>query len=70
MCCRDGNGWSYDYCRRQWSLVDAEHLRYKYLNAWDGALQGLDSQHNFLSSTHQLVSYADDAEQASSLACR
>ncbi|EIE25420.1 starch branching enzyme [Coccomyxa subellipsoidea C-169] len=60
---RDGNGWSYDYCRRQWSLVDAEHLRYKYLNAWDGALQGLDSQHNFLSSTHQLVSYADDAEQ-------
>ena len=26
---REGNDWSYHYCRRQWSLVDADHLRYK-----------------------------------------
>ncbi|KAF5189125.1 1,4-alpha-glucan-branching enzyme, partial [Thalictrum thalictroides] len=26
---REGNGWSYEKCRRQWSLVDADHLRYK-----------------------------------------
>ncbi|MBR3908849.1 MAG: 1,4-alpha-glucan-branching enzyme, partial [Clostridia bacterium] len=25
---REGNGWSYHYCRRQWSLVDNENLRY------------------------------------------
>ena len=24
---RAGNNWSHHYCRRQWSLVDAEHLR-------------------------------------------
>lgn len=65
-CFREGNGWSYQYCRRQWSLVDAEHLRYKFLNAWDAALQALDSHHAFLSSTHQIVSYASDSEQASS----
>ncbi len=63
--CREGNGWSYNYCRRQWSLVDAEHLRYRFLNAWDAALQALDSEHSFLSSDHQIVSYANDSEQAS-----
>lgn len=26
---REGNEWSYQYCRRQWSLVDTDHLRYK-----------------------------------------
>ncbi|RWW75206.1 hypothetical protein BHE74_00016786 [Ensete ventricosum] len=26
---REGNGWSYDKCRRQWNLVDTDHLRYK-----------------------------------------
>lgn len=46
--------------------MDAEYLRYKFLNAWDAALQALDSHHAFLSSTHQIVSYADDSEQASS----
>lgn len=28
---RDGNQWSHHYCRRQWSLADTEHLRYKCL---------------------------------------
>ncbi len=32
---REGNGWSYHYCRRQWSLADAENLKYKYLNAFE-----------------------------------
>ena len=26
---REGNNWSYHYCRRQWSLADKDHLRYK-----------------------------------------
>ena len=34
---REGNGWSYHYCRRQWSLADREDLKYKYLNAFDKA---------------------------------
>jgi len=32
---REGNGWSYKYARRQWSLVDRQDLKYQYLNNWD-----------------------------------
>lgn len=32
---REGNGWSYHYCRRQWNLVDNTDLRYGELNAFD-----------------------------------
>ncbi len=35
---REGNGWSYHYCRRQWSLADHPGLRYGQLNAFDGAM--------------------------------
>jgi 1,4-alpha-glucan branching enzyme len=32
---REGNGWSYHYCRRQWSLVDNTDLKYQYLNRFE-----------------------------------
>ena len=32
---REGNGWSYQYCRRQWSLVENGYLKYGQLNAFD-----------------------------------
>ncbi len=32
---REGNGWSYRYARRQWSLSDADYLRYGCLRAFD-----------------------------------
>jgi 1,4-alpha-glucan branching enzyme len=32
---REGNGWSFHYCRRQWSLPDNQELKYQYLNAFD-----------------------------------
>ncbi len=32
---REGNGWSYHYCRRQWSLADNPDLKYQYLNAFE-----------------------------------
>ena len=35
---REGNGWSYHYCRRQWSLADNPFLRYKYLHAFEVAM--------------------------------
>ena len=38
---REGNGWSYHYCRRQWSLVDRDDLRYCQLNAFDIAMLSL-----------------------------
>lgn len=35
---REGNLWSYQYARRQWSLVDNPELRYEQLNAFDKAM--------------------------------
>ena len=38
---REGNGWSYHYCRRQWSLADNKELRYGGLEAFDKAMLAL-----------------------------
>ncbi len=35
---REGNAWSYHYCRRQWSLVDNNDLRYSQLGEFDRAM--------------------------------
>ena len=35
---REGNGWSFKHCRRQWSLADADYLRYYDLNEFDKAM--------------------------------
>ena len=38
---REGNGWSFHYCRRQWSLTDNKDLRYEGLNEFDRAMIAL-----------------------------
>lgn len=48
---REGNGWSYHYCRRQWSLVDNKDLRYCYLNDFDKAMISLFRKERLLSKT-------------------
>jgi len=35
---REGNGWSYRYCRRQWSLAEDPRLRYISLNRFEMAM--------------------------------
>ncbi|HUO06893.1 MAG TPA: alpha-amylase family glycosyl hydrolase [Phycisphaerae bacterium] len=45
---REGNGWSYHHARRQWSLIDKDHLRYVGLNNFDRAMQVLDERFNLL----------------------
>jgi 1,4-alpha-glucan branching enzyme len=47
---REGNGWSYHYCRRQWSLADDPNLRYAGLLAFDRAMLSLDEGGRLLSS--------------------
>lgn len=32
---REGNGWSFHYCRRQWSLKNNGFLKYQWLNEFD-----------------------------------
>ncbi len=45
---REGNDWSYHYCRRQWSLVDDSTLRYMGLNEFDKAMIALLKNENLL----------------------
>ncbi|MDP5171803.1 MAG: alpha amylase C-terminal domain-containing protein [Bacteroidia bacterium] len=45
---REGNGWSYKYARRQWSLVDKPELKYHYLNDFDKAMVELITEKNIL----------------------
>jgi 1,4-alpha-glucan branching enzyme len=47
---REGNGWSYKYCRRQWSLVDNPDLKYQYLNAFDKEMIKVIKQHKVMTS--------------------
>ncbi len=45
---REGNDNSYHYARRQWSLIEQDHLRYHGLNDFDRAIQQLDAEHRLL----------------------
>ncbi|MCU0428954.1 MAG: alpha amylase C-terminal domain-containing protein [Cytophagaceae bacterium] len=45
---REGNGWSYKYARRQWSLVDDSRLKYQFLSNFDKAML------NFVKDQHIL----------------
>ncbi|KAJ8485537.1 hypothetical protein OPV22_018022 [Ensete ventricosum] len=60
---REGNGWSYDKCRRQWNLVDTDHLRYKHMNAFDRAMNLLDDRFHFLASEKQIVSSISEEDK-------
>ncbi len=45
---REGNNWSYFYARRQWSLSDADYLRYKPLLEFDKSMIHLFADNNIL----------------------
>jgi len=45
---REGNGWSYHYCRRQWSLADNPDLKYQYLNAFEKDMVAYVRKHRVL----------------------
>ena len=47
---REGNGWSYKYARRQWSLVKADYLRYRPLMLFDKAMVSMARKESLLSS--------------------
>ncbi len=47
---REGNGNSYKYCRRQWSLVDNDSLRYRFLWNFDQAMIALARECDLLSA--------------------
>ncbi len=45
---REGNGWSYHYCRRQWSLADNPDLKYEWLQNFDVAMLAFTKEHHIL----------------------
>ena len=45
---REGNGWSYHYCRRQWSLADNPDLKYQYLLAFEKSMVELAKKHRVI----------------------
>ena len=45
---REGNDWSYQHCRRQWSLLNDFTLKYKFLAAFDRSLMLLEKEKQIL----------------------
>jgi len=56
---REGNNWSYHYCRRQWSLVDNPALKYEWLAEFDRQLMELATRHNLLTAPPAQSLYID-----------
>ena len=52
---REGNGWSYAYARRQWSLADNGLLRYGCLEAFDARMVHFLEDEKILSQAPQLL---------------
>ena len=58
---RQGNGWSYHYCRRQWSLVENHELKYEWLNEFDNEMVHFAEQSELLTGdAHNLWVHQGD----------
>ena len=59
---REGNGWSYHYCRRQWSLVENGYLKYGLLNAFDADMIHMARENGVLAegTIHLLLIHQND----------
>lgn len=58
-----GNGGSLDKCRRRWDLADADYLKYKFMGAFDVAMQHLDKAFGFIAAPHEWVSRKDEGDK-------
>ena len=56
---REGNGWSYKYCRRQWSLVDNPQLKFEWLNDFDKAMINLAKEKKLLDDPNAVSLWID-----------
>lgn len=60
---RVGNNDSYHYARRQWSLVDNNILKYKYLNEFDRAMNTTEQKYTWLSANPAYVSWKHESDK-------
>jgi 1,4-alpha-glucan branching enzyme len=57
---REGNGWSYQHARRQWSLRDNPDLKYQYLAEWDKDMISLIKNNKVLDAGYGDLIKSDD----------
>ena len=56
---REGNGWSYKYARRQWSLVQNSMLKYEWLANFDKAMLKFSRKYRVLNKTDTVNLWID-----------
>ena len=54
------NGWSYQYARRQWSLVDNHNLKYHFMGAFDKAMLDFVKHHPVMQAPPAWMLHADE----------
>ncbi len=57
---REGNGWSFKYARRQWSLPSDSNLRYRLLENFDSAMIHFLRKYRILTSAPELLVADED----------
>lgn len=60
---REGNGFSYDKCRRRFDLGDADYLKYRGMQEFDQAMQHVEEAYGFMTSEHQYISRKDEGDR-------
>ena len=60
---REGNGWSFHYCRRQWSLRDNPKLKYEWLGQFDEDMVHLAKEANLFAQRMGNLRLIDSTRQ-------
>ena len=60
---REGNNWSYEYARREWSLIDNDELKYIFLQKFDTDMIKLVKEHDLLNRGYAYNQIMDEGDQ-------
>jgi len=57
------NGWSYQHCRRRFDLPEADHLRYKFFEAFDVLMNACENRFKYVNSPNQFCSRKHEGDK-------
>ncbi len=60
---REGNGWSYQYCRRQWSLMQNPELKYQFLAEFDKDFIHIGKQYDLLNAAQAQQLWSNEGDK-------
>ncbi len=60
---RDGNNWSYQYARRQWSLLDDKNLKYEFLAEFDRKMINVLKNSGIFNRNHPQIYHSNIKDQ-------